>query len=287
MTATPAQARATRLNRAGTPHVVGLLERDFGRAEPGQWAFTNHYLLDALDRGEFDRFIVWPTHDPVAVLYFGATGTLVPAGDPAAAVALAETADQTGWRVLIGDLPITQALLDSASRVLFWRKVSAREQRFMAATRASVPDHDPPGGFRLAVPSDLERLTDFACQLHVEDRMGPPISRSGRGAVRSRMAESVAQSATWVVEREGAVVAKVDLSMRSRRRGAQLAGVYVAVEWRGRGIATGAVRALTRQLLDDGHPVVSLHVRADNAPAIAAYRRAGFKDERPWLLALR
>ncbi|MGH8907220.1 MAG: GNAT family N-acetyltransferase [Egibacteraceae bacterium] len=264
-----------------------LLERDFGRAPEGQWAHANHYLLDALDRGEHHRFVVWPGDDPVAVLYCGSTGTLMPAGDAAAAAAFAETSEQTGWRILLGDLPITEGILNYPVKALFRRRVSAREQRFMTATRASLPPGGRPPGFRLAVPSDVERLTDFACLLHVEDRMGPPISRSGRASVRARMVESVAQGATWVMERDGAAVAKIDLSLRSRRRGAQLAGVFVDPRWRNRGIGAAVVRALARELLDDGLPVVSLHVRADNAPGIAAYRTAGFRDQRCWLLALR
>nr|MBA2579026.1 GNAT family N-acetyltransferase [Euzebyaceae bacterium] len=40
-------------------------------------------------------------------------------------------------------------------------------------------------------------------------------------------------------------------------------------------------------LLADGFPVVTLHVRSDNAPAIAAYTRAGYTDQGAWLLALR
>lgn len=287
MTATPARAKAIRLAWADVPHVTALLERDFGHRQASGWAHEHHYLLDALDRGEHNRFMVWPDDDPAAVLYFSPTGTLVPAGDPAAAAAFADAANPTGWRILIGDLEISQAVLDLAVRSLFRRRMSAREQRLMTATASSVPDGDTPEGFRLANTSDLDRLTDFACQLHVEDQMGTPILRAGRGAVRSRVAESVAQAATWVVDRGGVPVAKIDLSLRSWRRGAQLAGVFVEPKWRDRGIGGSAVRALARELLDAGFPVVSLHVRADNIPAIAAYRRAGFIDQRPWLLALR
>lgn len=287
MTTTPARSRTARLARADVPYVTALLERDFGHRRAGGWAYEHHYLLDALDRGEHSRFVIWPDADPVAVLHFGSTGTLVPAGDPAAAAAFAAAANPTGWQILLGDLEISQAVLDLATRSLFRRRVSAREQRLMIATASSVPGGDPPDGFRLARASDLDRLTDFACQLHVEDQMGTPILRTGRGAVRSRVAEGIAQGATWVVDRGGAPIAKIDLSMRSWRRGVQLAGVFVEPKWRDRGIGGSAVRALIRELLDSGFPVVSLHVRADNTPAIAAYRRAGFTDQRPWLLALR
>jgi ribosomal protein S18 acetylase RimI-like enzyme len=287
MTATPARAKAARLALVDVPHVTALLERDFGHRQAGGWAYEHHYLLDALDQGQHNRFVIWPDDDPVAVLYFSPTGTLVPAGDPAAATAFADASNPTSWRILIGDLEISQAVLDLAARSLFRRRVSAREQRLMTATVSSVPDGDIPDGFRLANSSDLDRLTDFACQLHVVDQMGTPILRAARGAVRARVAESVAQAATWVVDRGGVPVAKVDLSLRSWRRGAQLAGVFVESAWRNRGIGGSTVRALARELLDAGFPVVSLHVRADNVPAIAAYRRAGFIDQRPWLLALR
>jgi predicted GNAT family acetyltransferase len=47
------------------------------------------------------------------------------------------------------------------------------------------------------------------------------------------------------------------------------------------------IAALTRQLLDAGLPVVTLHVRDDNAGAITAYTRAGLAERGRWLLALR
>jgi predicted GNAT family acetyltransferase len=45
---------------------------------------------------------------------------------------------------------------------------------------------------------------------------------------------------------------------------------------RGRGLATAACARLCRVLLDDGIDVISLNVRADNAPAIRAYEKLGF-----------
>ncbi len=233
--------------------------------------------------------MVWPGHDPIAVLYFGATGTLVPAGDPAAAHALAEAAERIGWRVLVGDAPIGWALLAASNRGVFRRRANAREQRFMVAEQGVVADlHRPePEGFRLAREEDVEVLVDFACRLHVEDRMGPPIARSARSAVRARVRETIARRDTFVVERGGVAVGKADLSLRSRRRGGQIAGVYVDAAARGQGVAAGLIGELVRMLLRDGLPGVSLHVRSDNAPAIAAYRRAGMSDRGPWVLALR
>ncbi|MPZ72354.1 MAG: GNAT family N-acetyltransferase [Nitriliruptorales bacterium] len=286
MTAAPAAPPAGRLKPELEQHAVWLLERDFGRLERPDAVLANQVLLDALDRGERERFLVWPAAEPRAVLYISTTGTLVPAGDPGAGAAFAGAAERAGWRVLVGDASISEALLDSYPRGLFRRRAHGREQRFM--TVRTVPDEPArPSGFRRATYEDVPILTDFACALHVEDQMGPPLARSTRPAVRARMADSVARGLTYVVERDRRVVAKFDLSLHSRDRGAQIAGVFVSHDYRGLGITSGAVAAIARDLLADGLPGVTLHVRADNVPAIAAYRRAGFTDRGSWTLALR
>lgn len=288
MTTTPARPRAARLSAAGVAALTARLERDFGRLPESLWDPRHHYLLDALDRGEHDRFVVWPERDPVTVLHLGVTGTVVAAGDPAGAHPLAAAAERARWRILIGDEPVTRAILEAATSGWWRRRPNARVQRFMTAdAQTVVAPATPLEGFRRAVRADLDDIVEHACRLHVEDRMGPPIVGAARQGVRSRMADSIARGTTWVVQQGGRAVAKVDLSLNSPRRGAQIAGVYVDPDRRGQGIATGMIATLTHQLLERGLPVVSLHVRADNAPAITAYERAGFVDRGPWLLALR
>lgn len=272
-----------RAGDAGT--LLRRLESGLGRRCGGDPELWYQYPLSALDDGEHRRFVVWPADDPVGVLYVSPSGTLVPAGDPAAGPHLADAAERAGWSVLVGDAPLARALLDAWPRSMLRRRPRAREQRFMLTRRPPrVPGTE---GFRRADDGDLEDLTDFACRLHVEDEMGPPISRSGRDVVRARARERVSRGLTWVVERHGRPVGKVDVAMCSRRRGAQLAGVYVDRGWRGRGIGTALVGLTARHLLDRGVPGVTLHVRSDNIAAIAAYRHAGLVDAGPLVLALR
>lgn len=286
MTATPTRNAPQPLGPADAARLAGLLESDFGRVPGG--SFRHHYLLDALDRGEWARFVAWPAERPVGVLYLGGTGTFVPAGDPSAGLPLAPVAERAGWRILVGDEAIGRALLVALPKTVFRKRPRSRVQRLMVATPATVPHAAPVvPGFRRAARPDLERITDMACRLHVEDRMGAPLVGPARRAVWDRMADAVARGTSWVVERDGIAVAKVDLSLRSTRRGAQIAGVYVDAAWRGQGLAAGAVGRLTRDLLAEDLPVVSLHVREDNVPAIRAYERAGYVDDGPWLLALR
>lgn len=297
MTTARAAHDVGQLRASAVPYVVDLLETAFG-GDPGRQAAEQHqFLLESLDRGEHERFTVWPVQAPLGLLYTNAAGTAVPAGSPAAAPSLASSLDRSDWRILIGSFDIGRALLDASGRVsaggpagraLFRRRVTAREQRFMSVRDAAVPAAlERPVGLRRGEGRDLERLTELACRLHVEDLMGPAVGRSGRVAVRRRMQEAVAAGHSWVVERDGAVVAKLDVALRSRRRGAQVAGVYVDEAHRGQGLAAAAVAAVAADLLAQGLPAVTLHVRADNSPARRAYERAGLVDRGPWMLALR
>lgn len=292
MTTTPARAVAARMGRADVASVTAALESDFGRLVPGVWDPRHHYLLDALDRGEIDRFVVYGTDRPSAVVHLGLTGTVVPAGDPAAVDALLPYVERSRWRILIGDEPIARALLEAGNTSWWRRGPSVRMQRLMTVDQMTVPPARGPQtstipGFRRAGRADLDLVAEFACRLHVEDRMGPALIGAARSGVRHRMAQSIDRGMTWIVQRDGVPVGKVDLSLYSARRGAQIAGVYVAQDHRGRGIGTGMILSLARQLLDKGLPVVSLHVRDDNFPALAAYRRAGLVERGNWVLALR
>ena len=59
------------------------------------------------------------------------------------------------------------------------------------------------------------------------------------------------------------------------------AGIDISLhpDWHGRGIGTDAVRTLARHLFDDlGHHRVTIDPAAHNEPAIAAYRKVGFRD---------
>lgn len=287
MTTTPARLRAERMRPSDTARVVAALESDFGRLAEGLWDPRHHYLLDALDRGESARFVVYGDDRPRAVVHLGLTGTVVPAGDPEAVDALAPFLERSRWRILIGDEPIARGLVEAAGRSWWRRRPSTRVQRLMTVDSTSPVPEVAVEGFRRASRADLDTLEDFACRLHVEDRMGPPLVGGARQGVRHRMAESVDRGMTWIIEAQGCPVAKVDLSLHSLRRGAQISGVYVRRDVRGSGIATTMIAMLSRQLLDQGLPVISLHVRDDNTPAIAAYRHAGFAERGSWVLALR
>jgi aminoglycoside 6'-N-acetyltransferase len=59
------------------------------------------------------------------------------------------------------------------------------------------------------------------------------------------------------------------------------AGIDIAIgtQWHGTGVAVDAIRTLARYLIDErGHHHLTIDPAADNARAIACYRKVGFRD---------
>jgi RimJ/RimL family protein N-acetyltransferase len=80
------------------------------------------------------------------------------------------------------------------------------------------------------------------------------------------------------IRRDGELACVAGVHVVSRDyRVAALGNVATLPSARGAGLATAACARLCRLLLDDGIDVVSLNVRADNAPALRAYAKLGFE----------
>ena len=71
------------------------------------------------------------------------------------------------------------------------------------------------------------------------------------------------------------MVFKAELAIVTRRT-AQVQGVWVDPEFRGRGIATAAMAAVVRDALRRVAPTVSLYVNDYNVAARRVYARCGF-----------
>ncbi len=286
MSAGSLRARVQTVDEQLAPRVTAFLEQPEPGMDRTDAVLAHQQLLDAIDRHEYRRLLIWPEGEPAAVAHLSTSGTLVVAGTREAGADFATHLSGSGWRVLLGDAPLADCILESSPRPMMRRRSHAREQRFMATrTCADLPT---PAGLRIADMHDLGAISELACRLHVEDRMGPPLSRGARSGVTERMRSSVRREATWVVEQGGDVAAKFDISLRSPARGAQIAGVYVKREHRGAGLAARGVAAVARHLMTvERMPGVTLHVRSDNAPGRRAYERAGFADRGAWTLALR
>lgn len=211
---------------------------------------------------------------------------IVPCGD-ASAVADAGLPSRR-WRLMVSDAAPVDVLAepyrdDPAVRI--------HHQRLLVVEPRLVPSvHElPDPGLRRAVPEDIPALAELAVRLHIDDRFGPDPGRSGLRGYATRLESTVPQGNVWCVGPVGRPVLKIERSVASPRWGVQLAGIVVADQERGRGLGTAAVTAAVRHALDEGpgRRPVTLHVRADNVPALAAYVRAGFVDREEWRLAVR
>ncbi len=149
------------------------------------------------------------------------------------------------------------------------------DQPLLALTGPSRSPLDP--GVRAVSPAELERYFPAAVAMFTEEVGVDPrwpdhgISYRARldGLLRSRRAFAR-------FDEHGRVVVKAEIGALSSQVGL-IQGVWVAPEWRGRGLAAPAVAAVARQITQLGR-TPSLYVNHHNHRARAAYERVGFRQ---------
>lgn len=139
----------------------------------------------------------------------------------------------------------------------------------------------PDRSVRTAVRTDFEVLVPAAVAMFTEEVGYSPLQADGGNAYRLRVAQLVDDGHAFVrvdILAEGPrVVFKADLGAVSTQV-AQVQGVYVDPAYRRQGVAAPAMAAVVALALGQGVQAVSLYVNSFNAPALSAYRRAGFEQ---------
>lgn len=126
-------------------------------------------------------------------------------------------------------------------------------------------------------PEDLEVLYPACVAMYTEEVGVSPEAGGSGAAYRSRVSQLVAREWSFVRIDGGRVVFKAEVACATPSA-AQIQGVWVPPDLRGRGLATSGVAAVAAHVLRDIAPVVSLYVNDYNAPARAAYRSVGFTE---------
>lgn len=222
-------------------------------------------------------FVGWPQHGPLrAAVFLGGRWFTAPfAPDPADAAALGQR--------LRGVLQLRRAVGERNATDAFWSQWPADEvetvlshpQRLMRIRQGDpVPARTLPG-LRPAVPSEERAVHEASAEMQIEE-LGVDPRLEEPSAFRAQVAERIRSGRTWVLVENGRIVFKAEVALRSRY-GAQIGGVWVPPSDRGRGLASSGMSDLTRRLLER-NATVSLHVHERNAPALAAYRRAGYVE---------
>lgn len=205
---------------------------------------------------------------------------LVPAtDDEAACEALATAAG--------GLYPTRMVVGERQSVELLWSLIgpsfpAPREVRRRQFVYAVDPDRlalDParaPGRARLAERSDEDRVLRLSAAMYTEEMGENPMARDPDG-YRRRVRMLISRGWTYVYEAAGQLQFKMDVGCASNHT-AQIQGVYVPPDLRGRGVGTTAMSACC-DLAFDRHPNLSLYVNDFNTPAVAMYERIGFRRE--------
>jgi predicted GNAT family acetyltransferase len=128
---------------------------------------------------------------------------------------------------------------------------------------------------RLVQPDEVDQLFPAAVAMYTEEvGVSPLVDDGGRG-YRRRIAELVRAKRAYARFADDRVIFKAELAIVTRRT-AQVQGVWVDPEFRGRGLASAAMAAVTQDALRRVAPTVSLYVNDYNTPARRVYARCGF-----------
>ncbi|MFI8437693.1 GNAT family N-acetyltransferase [Streptomyces sp. NPDC079020] len=117
-----------------------------------------------------------------------------------------------------------------------------------------------------------------ACVAMFTEEVGiSPLAGDGGLLYQARVAELVSTGRSFARIEDGKVLFKAEIGAATSLA-CQIQGVWVAPEFRGRGLSETGMAAVLAQALDDVAPVVSLYVNDYNTPARKAYARVGFRE---------
>jgi predicted GNAT family acetyltransferase len=201
---------------------------------------------------------------------------LVPVGATPPAVAAFADLLGTEPRICSSIIGRAEAVLDLWDRLgPHWG--AARDVRpnqpLLVTDRAPLVPLDPE--VRLVRPSEVDQLFPAAVAMYTEEVGVSPLQDDGGRGYRRRVAELVKGKRTYARFAGDQVIFKAELAIITRRT-TQVQGVWVHPEWRGRGIATGAMAAVVNDALRRVAPTVSLYVNDYNTAARRVYQRCGF-----------
>lgn len=156
-----------------------------------------------------------------------------------------------------------------AARAIRWA------QPVMAVTTPSPVPIDPL--VRRVRPEEFEILLPACVAMFTEEVGVSPEAGDGGALYRSRVAELIRIGRSYARIEHGRVVFKAEVGAVTPLA-CQIQGVWVHPDLRGRGHAAAGMASVVKHALDCFAPVVSLYVNDYNAPARAAYRKAGFEE---------
>ncbi|MFF5988972.1 GNAT family N-acetyltransferase [Prauserella flavalba] len=126
-------------------------------------------------------------------------------------------------------------------------------------------------------PDELDRYLPAAIAMFIEEVGVDPRAGDGGASYRARVAELIAGGRAFARFENGEVVFKAEIGALSETVG-QIQGVWVHPDRRGHGLGSAGTAAVSARLVRGMGRVASLYVNSFNSPALAAYRKIGFRQ---------
>jgi uncharacterized protein len=138
------------------------------------------------------------------------------------------------------------------------------------------PRAEPDPLVRQVSPHELDVMLPACIAMFTEEVGVSPIGSDGGAAYRGRVAELIRAGRSYARIDDGLVIFKAEIGAVTPHA-CQVQGVWVPPAARGRGHAVRGMASVVVAALRIA-PVVSLYVNDFNAPARAAYQKAGFTE---------
>ena len=139
--------------------------------------------------------------------------------------------------------------------------------------RRGAPDFEADPRVRLLTMRDFDSYLAASVHMYTEE-IGSSPYKYGPG-YESFVAERLKNKDAWGIVEKSEVIFKADLGPKLRDH-AQLQGVWVHPDHRGKGLSVPALSGMLREV-SKTHNVVSLYVNDFNTPAIRSYEHLGFE----------
>jgi GNAT superfamily N-acetyltransferase len=167
---------------------------------------------------------------------------------------------------------------------VFWHVVAdmwgrPREVRWRQPHLAIDTDPlvEPAPGVRRTTRADLDALYPACVAMYTEEVGVSPEVGGGAELYRARVQQLISRGWSFAAFEGDELVFKAEVACASPYA-AQIQGVFVPPEHRGRGLASAGMAAVVELVRAEIAPTVSLYVNDWNTPARRAYERVGFVE---------
>jgi ribosomal protein S18 acetylase RimI-like enzyme len=142
--------------------------------------------------------------------------------------------------------------------------------------------------FRLAVPTDVDTVIAMMRALEVDDPNKKPFHEEKRRAAYGQLMRESRLGRIWLITADqkmvGYSVIAYSFSFEYAGRNAFLDELYVAPEYRGRGIGRKAIAFIEELARSEKLTALHLEVSRSNSRALHLYVACGFRDHERYLM---